>query len=180
MVNIYLAALCLAPFCTAAFAGDAQAVPKPVPPASAVWVANEQDVCGDWMDKDFKYWEIRFEPNHTLDAYHGDIGGFGPYVSTWKLVDNHVVVSDSLALRKQGFFDDWGSNFLVMKVNRHIVLLPMKNLALVQRYGLASPLCLWRSTKNGVDDLVDKTIDTRKVMKQLLAQEQTKQKQDGK
>ena len=179
-MNARLIAFCAAPACTASFVHDVKADPKLLPsPVNAVWAAAEKDVVGGWMDRASKYWEVQFEPNHTLHAYHGDYGALGPYVSTWKLVNNHVIVSDSAALRKQGFFDDWGNDFLVMKVKHHIVLLPMKNLPLAQKYGLASPLCLWRSTKDGVDDLVDKTIDNRKVFEQL-EHEQIKQKQDGK
>ena len=160
---------------------DSKPLSSPAPAtATAPWVASEKDVCGDWMDRNSTCWEVRFEPNHVLNAYHGDYAGLGPYTSTWNLVNNHVIVNNSVALREQGFFNDWGNDLLVMKVTNHIVLLPVENLPLVERYGLASPLCLWRSTKSGVDNLVDKAINNRKVMEQLLAREQTKQKQDGK
>lgn len=184
-MNVKNAAIIAALVSAAILAHGVNANPKPVPlPASSTastpWVAAEKDVYGDWMDRDSTYWQIQFGPNHALTAYHGDFAGLGPYISTWKLVNNHVIVSDSVALRKQGFFDDWGNDLIVMKFKNHIVLLPIENLPLVERYGLASPLCLWRSTKSGVDNLVDKTIDTRKVMEQLLERDQSKQKQDGK
>lgn len=175
------AVLVPAAFSAHAVNADPKPVSLPAPPiAVAPWIAAEKDVCGGWMDRNGTYWELQFGSDHTLNAYHGDIGGAGPYASTWKLVNNHVIVSSSIALRKQGFFDDWGNDLLVMKVKNHIVLLPVENLPLVERYGLASPLCLWRSTNSGVDDLADKAIDTRKVMEQLLKRNQSKQKQEGK
>ncbi len=50
----------------AVFAHAVNADLKPLPPlasstAAAPWGASEKDVCGEWMDKDFKYWEIRFK-----------------------------------------------------------------------------------------------------------------------
>ena len=127
------------------------------------------------MDAGSKYWEVTFDADHTLNAYHGDPAGFGPYISTWKLVNNHIIITDTPALRKQGFDTDWGYDLLVMKVKNHVALLPIADLPLVQKFGLASFLCFWRSTKNGLDVLHDKSLDNRSIHEQFK-REQNKQK----
>lgn len=163
--------LCLVLSCIAVSLGgvkaDQQAAPAPhLLPAVTPWAASESDVLGDWQTAGGEGWRIKLLSDHTIAAYFEGVFESKPALSTWKLEHNHLIIHDA-SIFQLGKVKDYSNDLVVLRVEGHVVLLPRENLALVQRYGLASFFCFWRWTTKGLDALPTGEIDDGKVIKQL-------------
>lgn len=140
--------------------------PRPLPPAVSAWAASEADVLGDWQTGDGEGWRIQLLPNHVVAVYLEGVIESKPAFSTWKLTDGHVIIHDASVFR-MGNDTRYSGGLMVLRVKNHVVLLPKENLALVQRYGLASFLCFWHLTQKGLDALPKGEVDSNKILKQI-------------
>ncbi len=210
-MNTHSAALCAAVVCLAAPACIVNADPRPASPpapptAAASWVATDNDVFGNWKTEDGEAGnEIKFSPDHTLAVYDEGYGAIGPFVSTWKLVNNHVVIADTYQYRELGsenahykappFNAGYGNDLQVIRVNGHTVLMPMISVApaqvngrpvlmpinsatLAQEYGFAPIWCFWHFTiQRGYAILPQDAIDLNNAIYKRLRDAARKHKQ---
>ncbi len=140
--------------------------PRPLLPAVSAWAASETDVLGDWQTGGGEGWQITLLPNHVVAVYLEGVVESKPTFSTWKLTGDHVIIHDASVFRL-GNDREYSGDLMVLRVKNHVVLLPKENLALVQRYGLASFLCFWHLTQKGLDALPKGAVDSNKVLKQI-------------
>ena len=178
IINTKIALLGLTLFIIALPADGAKADQKAVPPPAATrWVAAEKDLFGDWeMGDTSEGWRFRLNADYSVAAYDEGFFENGPYFSTWKMSGNHVLISTFLTPPNYTFTKAWGGDFLVMNVKGHQALLPMANLPLIQRFGLAPFFGFWHGTKNGFDVLHDKSIDSRNIIETLEREQSQRDK----
>ena len=161
---------------------------------------------GNWKTEDGEASnEIKFSPDHTLAVYEEGYGAIGPFVSTWNLVNNHIIIADAYQYRGAGsedahykappFSAGYGNDLQVIRVNGHTVLMPMSNVApaqingrpvltsinsatLAQEYGFAPVWCFWHFTiQRGIATLPQDAINLNDAIYKQMRDAARKRKQ---
>lgn len=185
------AALGIAAFLNHGVGADPKLTPLPAPPTvTSPWIATNNDVFGNWKTEngDSGY-EIKFSPDHTLAVFDEGYGAIGPFVSMWKLVNNHVMIAKTYQYQGPGSEDvhykappisaGYGSDLQVIRVNGHTVLMPSNNAVSAQKIGYAPVCCFWHYTvQHGIDTLPQDAIDLNKAVYKLARYEERKHKQN--
>ncbi len=177
-MNVKNAAIIIA-LVSAAFSAHAiSADPEPVPPtAVSPWIATDNNVVGNWEMGPPEGWKLRFNADHTVAAYEEGVFEHGPLTSTWRLVNNHVIISDAYVPRKPGPKIGYDNDMQVVRVKGYTVLLPNDNLEMAQKYGFGTAFCFWHYTiQYGLDAFPQVAVEIDKATYKMLRHEQSTNK----
>ena len=131
---------------------DQKAAPPPLSSSDKLWSASESDLIGDWHTGDAEGWRVKLNPDHSTAIYSEGVIEGKPSFSTWKLINNRVIISDEAAFQ-MGNVKGYANELIAMRFRNRVVLLPAENLPLAEKYGLAPFFCFWRSGSKGSNGL---------------------------
>lgn len=150
-MNIRLVARCAVIACLVApaYIANADQKPKvdrePMSPAAASQSVSKKDVLGDWQTQG-EGWRMVLNADHSAAIYSEGVFESKPSFTTWKLVDNHVIISDA-SLFKIGNIVALGNDFLLISYKNQFVMLSKRELPIAEKRGFAACNCLWRSAQ---------------------------------